>query len=238
VQILSPAGLTPLKTKTTVNLSDTGKCNAPGQKPGATSVDFYTNALIWLAGAGQKFYGRNFRIYPEDHPIIIKLLCYFRKDEVMAERVGINLKKGLLLTGPIGCGKSSLMFLLRYFLPPENRFIIRPCREVSFEFIRDGYYTIQKYTHNSFKNFEPIVYCFDDLGSENNLKYFGNECNVMAEVLLSRYDLFLSRNLLTHVTSNLSAGEIENFYGSRVRSRMREIFNLIAFHASTGDKRT
>ncbi len=35
--------------------------------------------------------------------------------------------------------------------------------------------------------------CFDDLGTEKNLKYYGNECNVMAEILLSRYDIFTSK---------------------------------------------
>jgi hypothetical protein len=81
------------------------------------------------------------------------------------------------------------------------------------------------------------VYCFDDLGTENNLKLYGNECNVMAEILLSRYDLFVSRKLITHLTTNLSASEIEAAYGNRLRSRLREQFNLIAFNNNTLDKR-
>ena len=76
-----------------------------------------------------------------------------------------------------------------------------------------------------------------DLGTENNLKYFGNECNVMAEILLSRYDIFISKKLLTHITTNLSATEIEQHYGNRVRSRLREMVNLIAYDKSTPDKR-
>ena len=83
----------------------------------------------------------------------------------------------------------------------------------------------------------PKHYCFDDLGTENKLKYFGNECNIMAEILLSRYDEFVSRKLITHLTTNLSATEIENLYGIRVRSRMRKLFNLIAFHSLATDQR-
>ncbi len=83
----------------------------------------------------------------------------------------------------------------------------------------------------------PKHYCFDDLGTENNLKYYGNECNIMAEVLLSRYDLFISGKLITHLTSNLSASEIEDVYGNRIRSRMREMFNLISFDKDDKDKR-
>jgi len=91
--------------------------------------------------------------------------------------------------------------------------------------------------HQSFKYNQPKTYCFDDLGTENKLKHFGNECNLMAEILLSRYDLFISSKLLTHITTNLSASEIETLYGNRVRSRMREQFNLIAFDKNTNDKR-
>jgi hypothetical protein len=59
----------------------------------------------------------------------------------------------------------------------------------------------------------------------------------MAEILLSRYDLFVSRKLVTHLTTNLSASEIEVAYGNRIRSRMREMFNLIAFDKQNEDKR-
>lgn len=203
----------------------------------AKNNDNYVNAIIWLEEVGRRFYGSNFLIYPADHLIIIKLLCYFRGDEATAETHGISLRKGILLSGPVGCGKSSLMFLMRYFQSIENRYIIRPCREVSFEFSQAGFDTIQKYTHKSFRNFNPQVYCFDDLGAENNLKHFGNNCNVMAEILQTRYELFISRNLVTHITTNLSAAEIELAYGSRVRSRMREMFNLIAFDGDSVDKR-
>jgi DNA replication protein DnaC len=43
--------------------------------------------------------------------------------------------------------------------------------------------------------------------------------------------------MLTHATTNLSAEELEKLYGNRVRSRMREMFNLIAFGADVADKR-
>lgn len=198
----------------------------------------YDDALQWLQKRGKELYGNHFKIYEEDKENITKLLCYFLKDKHRASQLSINLQKGILLTGPIGAGKSSLMNLMRFYEPAQTRFIFKSCRDVSFEFIKDGYEIIHKYSSRSFKNHEPIVYCFDDLGTENNLKFFGNECNVMAEILLSRYDLFVSRKLVTHLTTNLSASEIETAYGNRLRSRMREQFNLIAFRNHTQDKRS
>ncbi len=108
---------------------------------------------------------------------------------------------------------------------------------MSFEFIQDGYQIIHKYSIGKLYQSEPRTYCFDDLGTENNLKYFGNECNVMTEILLSRYDLFISKKLQTRITTNLSATGIEKHYGNRVSSRLRELCNLIVFDNIAKDKR-
>jgi hypothetical protein len=199
----------------------------------------YENALLWLEKWGKKQYGDKFCIHEQDKPIFHRLLCYFLKDKPVAYRLDIDLGKGILISGPVGVGKTSLMNLLRLFEPVADRFIMRSCRDVSFDFIKDGYDTIHKYSRHSFQpnTHKAKTYCFDDLGTESSLKYYGNECNVMAEVLLSRYDLFVSRQLITHLTTNLSASEIENVYGNRVRSRMREMFNLIAFPSNEKDKR-
>ncbi len=59
----------------------------------------------------------------------------------------------------------------------------------------------------------------------------------MAEILISRYEQFIENKTVTHITTKLSASELENCYGNRVRSRLRQIFNLIAFDSETKDKR-
>ena len=41
----------------------------------------------------------------------------------------------------------------------------------------------------------------------------------------------------THAITNLNTQELEDKYGSRVRSRMRQLFNLIAFDKESVDKR-
>jgi hypothetical protein len=59
----------------------------------------------------------------------------------------------------------------------------------------------------------------------------------MAEIILSRYDYYHSFGMQTHLTTNLNSSEIEKQYGLRMRSRLREMFNLIAFPVETGEKR-
>jgi DNA replication protein DnaC len=213
--------------------------NNSTQQPTKTIQSHYSydEVITWLEKKGVELYGNHFKILETDYPIVYKLIAYFLKDEPTCFQYGINLNKGILLTGPIGCGKTSLMNLIKYLTATEHKFFVKPCRDISFEFIQDGYQIIHKYSNGKLYQSEPRTYCFDDLGTENNLKYFGNECNVMAEILLSRYDLFISKKLFTHITTNLSATEIEKHYGNRVRSRLREMVNLIAFEKSAQDKR-
>lgn len=200
-----------------------------------------TNNLSITQTKGKEIFGEHFHIIPEDYEVVHKLLTWFLQDEKQAQQFGINLHKGILLTGPIGCGKTSLMSLMRVLVPQQQRFGIKSCREITFNFIKDGYDIIQRYSSYAYNNTtnppQPHTHCFDDLGAESTLKYYGNQCNVMGEILLSRYDHFINNRMITHATTNLSASELESYYGNRVRSRMREMFNLIAFDSAAKDKR-
>ncbi len=183
-------------------------------------------------------FGPHFAVSP---PAISELLyalpSYFLADELEAQRLGISLGKGLFLSGPIGCGKTSLMKPMRTVPNADRKYRIRSTRDISFEFAQDGYEVISRYSKLSYNSDGPQIYCFDDLGAEQTLKLYGNDCNVMAEILLSRYDHFWQTGMTTHVTSNLSASDIEAQYGPRVRSRMREMFNILAFSDETPDRR-
>jgi hypothetical protein len=118
---------------------------------------------------------------------------------------------------------------------------MKSVREITFEFEKEGFSVINRYSKLAFCNSEYSqinkAFCFDDLGIEQPIKYFGNECNLMAEILLRRYDLFIQKGTLTHITTNFSASELESMYGSRVRGRMLEMFNLVAFVRNSKGKR-
>ncbi len=206
-------------------------------KDGVYHFDF-SKSCIWLEDQGKKNFGPHFRIYPEDHELLLTLLLYAIGDREGAERRSLDLKKGILLNGPIGCGKTTLMTLVSCFFPPERQYQVRSAREISFEYEKEGYKTITKYGKIHPGKSNITIFCFDDIGIEQPQKYFGNECNVLAEILLSRYELFVSKGIPTHMTTNLSASELEEKYGNRIRSRMREMFNLVAFDKNSKDKRS
>ena len=191
---------------------------------------------------GHLLFGKNFKIHKEDEPLLFKLCCYFIQDHNSCAQMGIDTNKGLLLTGPVGCGKTSLMKLLIHLAPHKTNYEIIPTRNIVFNFNAKGYDVLEKY--NQTQN-----YCFDDLGVEPTGSHYAKECNVMGEILLSRYDLFTRHSELvseshqskfrikTHITTNLNAKELEKRYGNRVRSRLRAMFNLISFNENSKDKR-
>ncbi|SHE99969.1 hypothetical protein SAMN03080594_102292 [Arenibacter palladensis] len=190
----------------------------------------FNKILLYLNAKGQTMFGKNFRILEQDRDVIYKLCNYYIKDPLNCKKLDIDLNKGILLSGPVGCGKSSLMKLLRHLTPYGRTYEVIPARNITFAFNNIGFKIVEDYG-------EGKSYCFDDLGVEPTGRYFGKDCNVMGEILLSRYELLLNHNIHTHATTNLNAQELEERYGPRVRSRMRQLFNLIAFKEDSKDKR-
>ncbi|MGI4822693.1 MAG: hypothetical protein ACRYFV_15900 [Janthinobacterium lividum] len=115
------------------------------------------------------------------------LAWYFSDDGAMPLPNGPDPDKGLLLVGPVGCGKTTLLRL--FMRNPVQKFGV-----VSTRTVASAYQNKTKDT----PGLEPYFTAhhsggvmFDDLGTEpTNVQNFGTTCNPMAEVLLARYDEF------------------------------------------------
>ena len=201
-----------------------------GQLKGKQILYDFEKMLTYLDAKGKLLFGKKFKIYREDREIIYKLCLYFIRDKARCSQYDMDIDKGILLSGPVGCGKTSLMKLMKHLVPHLRPYEVIPCRNIVFSFNHIGYKTIEDYGNTQF-------FCFDDLGVEPTGRHFGKDCNVMGEILLSRFDLFLNHKRKTHATTNLNAQELEERYGERVRSRMRQLFNLVAFDKESKDKR-
>ncbi|WP_055436663.1 hypothetical protein [Lacinutrix algicola] len=211
-------------------ITEGGNIYSLGEFDGKNVEYSFPKILIYLNVKGKLLFGNHFKIYEEDHEILLKLCNYIIRDEASCKHDGIDINKGILLSGPVGCGKTSIMRLLKFIVPFQRPYILTPSRNIVFGFNHIGYKTIEDYGCRQF-------FCFDDLGIEPKGRHYGKDCNVMGEILLSRYELFLKHKIKTHATTNLNAQELEDVYGNRVRSRMRQLFNLIAFDKNATDKR-
>ena len=107
----------------------------------------YPELINWFEQKGKKNFGTKFHFIETDLPNITKPICYFLDDEQTATRLQIDLRKGILLSGPVGCGKTSIMKLMRYITQTNKKFFVKTCRDFSFEFIKEGYEVIHRNSH-------------------------------------------------------------------------------------------
>lgn len=171
----------------------------------------------------------NFTLDENIEPIFAMLCEYF-----ISEESG----KGLMLCGPVGCGKTTLMKI--FSENQKQSYAVVSARTPSYEFAKEGFDGIEKYYtefHLGQNRFRQSEYgcCFDDLGTEDEKKNFGNSVNVMLEILLNRYDK--TKIGSTHITTNLTADQIKETYGERAASRMRQMFKMITFDINSKDLR-
>lgn len=190
---------------------------------------------------GQIMHGHNFRLFQEDNHVLLQFYAYFTGDEALCKHYDINLNKGLFLSGKTGVGKTVHMKLVRQFLSFKERFKMKACQQLALEYMDQGSPILMQYGRNYVDRIDHNTmntsYCFDDLGTEDEVKHFGTQTNAMGQVILMRYNLFQSRQVHTHFTSNLTADQIEFHYGDRVRSRLREMCNWIEYTTDSTDKR-
>lgn len=167
------------------------------------------------------------------------LQWYFSKDSRFVDS-GYSLSKGLLLVGPVGCGKTTMMKAFSKNI--YQSFTIISCRKIADEYKNSK--PIYRYSDVSKNNFPHLYYghselgwCFDDLGTEEKKKNFGDELNVMEDIILNWYDKLTIGFNKIHITTNLYMDQIEEKYTARVRSRMRQMFNVIEFNEHSKDLR-
>jgi len=198
----------------------------------------YDELMEEVIKKGRQLYGQSFDVPETDRPTILKLLYWFMADKPAAAAAGIDTAKGILLCGPVGCGKSAMMNILNSLSAPWYQYVIRSCLQISLEFARDGYPVMEKYaTRFLQEHTKKIAVCLDNLGVENDINFWGSVKTVLGILLPLRYELFVERKIITHVTTSLDSAEVGTRYGKRNRSCMREMFNVIAYPANSPDKR-
>lgn len=191
----------------------------------------------YSAGELEKLYCLQYEIDKDNQEVMLQIFRYFSGDPAFNGDLG----KGLFVMGGVGVGKTSLM---KFFVKNQRfSFRVDSCRDIETNYAAYGDEYLEKVSGNLqiSVNSDPfghkeIGICFDDLGTEANGKHYGKEKNVMAEVLLNRYDAGLPY-CSTHVTTNLTADAVREQYGTRVTDRIKAMFNIIKFPTTAKSRR-
>ena len=139
-------------------------------------------------------------------------------------------KKGLLLMGAIGCGKTIAVLALRKAMYIRSQYTT--CQDVSLQVSAKGAEAILEYSEakrGHYSRSTENTWFFDDLGTEKVSNFYGTVYDPMQEILFSRHRHFVAFGLKTYATTNLSKEDLEKRYDARIFDRMKEMFEVVIF---------
>ena len=124
-------------------------------------------------------------------------------------------KRGLLLCGTLGNGKTTMLNVFKNLLGS---------RAVFYE--AQALYDYYKANQSLPQIPMNVVLLIDDLGAEpSSYNDFGEKRYPLADILLARY----RQNATTIIATNCNMAQLGELYGDRVHDRMREMFVMIKY---------
>jgi len=132
--------------------------------------------------------------------------------------------KGILLMGKIGNGKTDLFRLIHKYTYYRflRKFVFSDTKIISNEYMKTGF--IDRYIGRE-------LY-IDDIGVERTVNRYGNNEDVVYELIMTRY---ADKRFVTHATTNFDRKTLQKRFGDRAYSRMQEMFEFLPFKGD--DKR-
>ena len=149
---------------------------------------------------------------------------------------GVDPNKGILLMGPAGTGKTSLLLALRSFCKRIGAqfFISRKSSDEADDGWRPLLWmprhtidVVEEYRElGHIPNVSAPVYALDDLGTEVDVRRWGESAVNVIRILIARRCEW-NAPLLTLISTNLDAHALQERYDDRTISRLRGEFNII-----------
>lgn len=98
------------------------------------------------------------------------------------------------------------------------------------------------YTTKGIAEVDKVLECknlfIDDLGEEEETgKNFGDEMNVLRYVILKRYEMWINKNCMLHLTTNLNIQQIADKYDAKVADRLLGMTEIVEFDFLNGSFR-
>lgn len=162
-------------------------------------------------------FGKDLIVNEANKPFITALCFFVSRDPRFETELGYSLKKGLLVRGASGLGKTHLVRCLER--NELNPILVLSMIEIADQVKAEGEYQIHRGN-------TKLLY-LDDVGTEEaTVNHYGTKINFFKNFIEMYYLRNLPANQLLFSTNN-SFSEIEEKYGFRVRSRLKDMFNVI-----------
>ena len=164
------------------------------------------------------FYKHGNFIFNDTNSFYIRAVCFFlASNSRFNSELNLDLSKGLFIVGTTGLGKTEIIKAVKD--NPLNPIAIYSMIDITDFVKKEGEFNLK---------IGSRIICLDDLGTEQpTVKYYGTEISWFKDFIENYYLNEQTFNRLI-ITTNLTGEQIEERYGKRVRSRMREMFNMIA----------
>ncbi len=190
------------------------------QKKRDEIISSHTAKFIYniMAHSSQHIFGKTL-IVNESNKALITAICFFLSNDPRFEtEVGLSFKKGLLIRGISGLGKTFLITCVKDNL--LNPVVIHSMLDIAEKIKEEGAFNIR------FKK-DRIIY-LDDVGTEEStINHFGTKINFFKNFLETFYMHHPQDFNRLIISTNSNFNEIEEKYGFRVRSRVKDMFNII-----------
>lgn len=177
----------------------------------------YTARFVYglMSFVSKNDYGKDL-IVNNDTKYLITVLCYFISNDIRFEtELGMSFKKGLLIRGAAGLGKTHLVKCIK-----DNE--VKPINIISMIDISE---TVKE--EGSYEAEYAHTFYLDDVGTEEpTINHYGTKINWFKNFIEMYYLKNKPFNRLI-ISTNNNFDEIESKYGFRVRSRVKDMFNII-----------
>jgi DNA replication protein DnaC len=193
---------------------------------------------------------RLFKIYIElFYPDFVLNDDNMRAAEYMAMiAAGKAEKRGLLLHGPVGTGKTLLLFIWTDFRQKILTTVRKDKiykKEVGAKFcLLSSGELIRLFTEHGESRFTFLndrfgdILLLDDIGINTEGNYFGAKTNVLAELIYNRYNKFkFDSEMEIYATTNLISKQLSDVIGERAFSRLVEMAEWNAGSITGSDRR-
>ncbi|MBA6316266.1 hypothetical protein [Cellulophaga baltica] len=186
---------------------------------------------LWTEGKNYFSATNRFFEVDDENKLFLDIICrYFTNDKEFEKITNGELRKGLLIYGGCGTGKSSIFDIIQaisfkhnlkqiHFKNTSVHTVVTEFNKESRAYGNGGEFIIEKYSKGTVH--------FDDLGTEKQVQAWGIKEDLFDRILQIRYNNYKASGNKTFVTTNLSLDKLEKRYSPQVKSRLYEMFNII-----------